>query len=106
MYYVYYYRNIDFAVAAAPAADDAIECVIDKVVPVSMTMCSVVETIALVLMTMASVVAVGLIAIVVVAALVAVSIVAAVDVELLALLVVQALAPAAVSVVPSLVVLP
>jgi hypothetical protein len=52
MYYVYYYRNIDFAVAAAPAADDAIECVNDKVVPVSMTMCSVVGTIALVLMTM------------------------------------------------------
>jgi hypothetical protein len=45
-------------------------------------------------------------AFVVVAALVAVSIVAAVDVELPALLVVEALAPAAVAVVPSLVVLP
>jgi hypothetical protein len=49
MYYVYYYPNIDFVVAAAPAANDAIECVIDEVVPVSMTMCSVVGTIAPVL---------------------------------------------------------
>jgi hypothetical protein len=109
MYYGYYYQNIDFAVAAAAAAVDTIECVIDKVVPVLMTMCSVVAAVGIiapVLMTMGSVVAVGTIAFVIIATLVAVRFVAAVDVELQALLVVEASAPAAVPVVPSLAVLP